>query len=326
MEATPTNKSQSTKLNTMKKIILLLLCFLNADLIGQFIEPDFIFKLAGEDSRGNKDSVMVGYHSDSKTLSISNVELDTRFDNEDISNLKWAKSFEMRMINNLAQSSVSSSQSSKNIIMPYIYDETNCNMADYKQNYLEFAQLFIKCKYPPYKITWDTTVFNNNPCIFQSFIVINTVNNYRVLFNGPETYPTKIELRSQGEIIDSTIQEIQLKYPDNTFDTINVHYVIGFASAGADFVVNTKETFVIQTASIYPNPGHEKIYLDVGNENGLHSEVQVKIFSMFGQQILMKGMINGTSLEVDVSDLIAGPYVATLTVGGKRISGRFVKL
>ncbi|HPN71867.1 MAG TPA: T9SS type A sorting domain-containing protein [Saprospiraceae bacterium] len=308
-------------------ISFLMLCFLSFDTFGQFIKPEFIFTLIGEDALGNKDTVKVGYHSNSLSIIDPRVDLDPRFDNKDISSIKWSKPFEMRMINTLSHFEVGLGKSSKNIIVPYSYEPANCETSEYIQiSNQEYAQLYLKCKYPPYKLTWDTTIFKREPCAANSFIVLNTLPTYISQFINPGAYPNKVELKTEGMLLDSAKLKIDFKYPDNTMDTLDAHYVVGFASAAAKFIVGTKETEVLQAASIYPNPGHEKIYLDVGNENGLHSEVHVKIVSMFGQQILKKGMINGTSLEVDVSDLKAGPYVATLTVAGKRISGRFVKL
>lgn len=150
----------------MKTHLILLICLLTIELNGQFIEPDFIFTLIGEDAQGNRDTVKVVYHKNSLSICDWRTELDPRFDNEDISDLKWNKSFEMRMMNTLQHSDVSIAKSSKNIIVPYSeYEPEFCVTKSYKQIMnMEYAQLYIKCKFPPYKIVWDTLLFKNNAC------------------------------------------------------------------------------------------------------------------------------------------------------------------
>lgn len=307
------------------KLLLIVFSFISIQLSGQFIEPDFIFKIVGEDSKGNKDTVLVGYHPNS--LSFCNLgDLDPRFDNEDISDIKWTKPFEMRMMNTLQHSDVGLAKSSKNIIVPYSYVPETCNTIAYKQ-YIntEYGQLYIKCMHPPFTLTWDTTVFNNNACAANSFMVLNTLNNYTIAYTDPGAYRNKSELKSSGMLIDSAKLNIHFKYPDNTTETLDAHYVIGFASAAAKFIVGTKESDIGQVSTIYPNPGHEKIYIYVGEEYGASIEVEVKIVSILGQEIRKKAMLSGTIIEVDVRDLVAGAYVAIVSVGSKRISGRFVK-
>lgn len=311
----------------MKITIIFLLGIFSSNLAGQFIKPEFIFRIVGEDTMGNKDTVYVGYHTESLSICDARVYLDPRFDNREVTDKKWNKPFEMRMINTKAHTEVEKAKSSKNTIVPYTYDLFTCPTEAFKQKSgLEYAQLYIKCKFPPFKLSWDSTLFINNSCAANSFIVSNAIPNYSIQFIDPGAFSNKVELKSEGILIDSAKVIIDLIYPDNTKDTLNAHLVIGFASAAAKFIVGTNEQQLTDGISIYPNPSNQRIYMDIGNDFKPYTDIDVKIVSVFGQCIFKKAYLLGNNVELDISDLMAGPYVAMISSGDKRFVGRFLKL
>lgn len=124
---------------------------------------------------------------------------------------------------------------------------------------------------------------------------------------------------------DSAKLNIDLQYSDNTHDTLDAHYVIGFASAAAVFTVGTHDVRIAESFALFPNPSTDKIYLEVKNDLWLKGEVEVKIISMLGQQFTKKTVLTGNRLEVDVSGLVTGPYVVVVSDGEKQGLARFMK-
>ena len=83
--------------------------------------------------------------------------------------------------------------------------------------------------------------------------------------------------------------------------------LIDVVNTGFALAVNNVST---QTIKVYPNPASDNITIDAGE---LRGDYNLKIFNTVGQAITeSNGVLNGQTLNADVSDYATGMYVIQL--------------
>lgn len=88
-------------------------------------------------------------------------------------------------------------------------------------------------------------------------------------------------------------------------------------------VLGTNDNTLENQLSIYPNPTHDNITIELVNN---HSNVTIKLYSILGELIYKKSITNQL-LKIDMSDLSAGMYLLELTDSqSNRVVKRISKL
>lgn len=77
----------------------------------------------------------------------------------------------------------------------------------------------------------------------------------------------------------------------------------------------------ISSLNIYPNPMKETLFIDVING----SELKINLFSIMGQKIETKNIIEGNKLKIELADLPKGIYIVKISGNNSYITKRLVK-
>ena len=112
---------------------------------------EFSFPIFFEDAKGNKDTIVLGYDQSATDA------IDTLFGEKDIKNAPWDTVFEARVTDAYSYSLLYYSK--KQILYK------DCN----KNKRLEATAIIVYCKYYPFVIRWDSSLFNI-PCREKSFL------------------------------------------------------------------------------------------------------------------------------------------------------------
>lgn len=78
-----------------------------------------------------------------------------------------------------------------------------------------------------------------------------------------------------------------------------------------------------RTINVFPNPAHDRIYLESNIAFG--NEAQVQVYNSVGQQVAVQLQRNGTRMEVNISTLPAGLYSILYRDGSEYHSSMFVR-
>ncbi len=158
----------------MKLIQIIVICFCSFFVSAQSLQPEFSFTLYAEDGKGNKDSIIIGYHPEARSDEV----LDTRFADKDIANQPFDSVFEIRGHKVFRLYSSLSVQNPKFINkgmskhLTLRHDTNKCGEPYILQYGPGVGYLLIRMRYPPLKLYWDKSKFsrNDNPCISRSFV------------------------------------------------------------------------------------------------------------------------------------------------------------
>jgi len=90
------------------------------------------------------------------------------------------------------------------------------------------------------------------------------------------------------------------------------------------FIVNTQEFPKLQQISLFPNPTTDHLQLDLSEIST--PSLQIRIFSLLGQEVKGIRAISGRLQPIEVNDLASGVYFLSLEKEGQLLwSERFVK-
>ena len=322
----------------MKKNLILTILLLQFRLLSQGLQPEFEFKIYAEDSKGNKDSVIIGYDHQANT----DISIDTRFGDSNIGNIKFDSIFEMR-VHKVTYLPVKTSSPvlqtygvSKRITLHYNNGASSNNCLPYGRSAYGF--ILIKAKYPPIKIYWNKKEFDKiiNPCIGRSYFLFN---EYFTQEYPPEKIPYTVYLEETSLIIDSvrsipteyvngfpnnTNQKIRIRYFDNTMDTIQLNYQFQFQNNGIRTAIEDES--IIKITKSYPNPCQSvlNVLLPI---TSLNSEaLTTNIFDTNGSLIKVTCKISENIITMDTSTLEVGFYILKIIdINNKIYISQFIK-
>jgi len=107
-------------------------------------------------------------------------------------------------------------------------------------------------------------------------------------------------------------------------DSVNLSQVV-FAKQQLGILgcapTNIYEDGWISSLNIYPNPIKETLFIDVINS----SELKINLFSIMGQKIETKNIIEGNKLKIELSDLPKGIYIVKISGNNSSITKRLIK-
>jgi hypothetical protein len=290
-------------------------------------KPFFEFTLYAEDSKGHKDSVVIGYAKDvdvSKPLDSSYLDrgITTKFDS--VFEIRAHRFSYIYVHDDLPQNE----KLSKHLTVRYINGENTCNI-DTNFHASRFAFVAIKCKYPPVKFYWDKTAFNNPKfiCLNESILVSDEYILQEYQPDASYVAPYRRYLAKDNVRTDSLKEPFfsdygwRLRYKDNTFDTLQANYVIQFRGK-----VLTGVSDIIQSISkSYPNPCREQLNVllpVVKSEN-----LVVNIHGVNGYLMQATHKFRDGIVSIDTSPLSIGEYIVeVITANKQRFSGKFVKI
>jgi Secretion system C-terminal sorting domain len=323
------HKLNKSKMRAFTVLYLLLLfsCTLNAQQ-----KPEFEFTLYGEDAKGHKDSVVIGYHKDA----IKEWDIEPTFGDVGIVNRKFDTIFEMRVhkhkyIYQVLSEMVRIGNVSKHITLQYgsLRHTPQPNETCVPYGLSQYGFILVKVKYPPIKFSWDKLKFSiaNNPCISQSFLIDNEAFTQE---GSPEINPNypypPTYFVNQNFLIDSLTKRIprgvNYKYSDGTTDTLQGNYTFIFRNYSIYRPVAVDDIKGIQVKS-YPNPCNEILNINLPETL---ERVRVNIYSNYGALMQATHSISSTIISIDTTPLSIGNHVIEIIGNnGKRYLGKFVK-
>lgn len=97
-----------------------------------------------------------------------------------------------------------------------------------------------------------------------------------------------------------------------------------YSNGSECFIVNTEEFLVLQQISLFPNPANGYLQLDL-SEIAIPN-LQIRIFSLLGQEMQNFSASTGQIQQIEVSDLASGVYFLGVEKEGQIIWGeKFIK-
>lgn len=121
----------------------------------------FSFKMFFEDAIGNKDSIIIGFDPNATN------GIDEDFGEVNIYNAMWTKDLELR-----------AGETSSGIMNNYDTTEAIINskiqISKKTCDFFDMTKFIFKCKNFPLKISWDTTAFSSDSCLYSSYITTGT--------------------------------------------------------------------------------------------------------------------------------------------------------
>jgi Secretion system C-terminal sorting domain len=301
----------------MKKItILTFFTMIWVTGFSQTLQPEFEFKLYGEDSKGNKDSVIIGYHHDASTDDV----LDTRFGDKNTIDSKFNPIFEMRVHKveylYVIPQILAVTGVSKRITLYY---KKSADCVPYGKS--RYGFLLMKVKYPPVKLYWDKEQFDKGkaPCVGRSYLVNN---EYFTQEYPPELVPFTVYMSENGLLVDSlrekttqyingfpnyTLKNVKITYPDGTRDTLQSNYQFQFQNTGI------RSATIEQAQSIkkiYPNPCQEQLNLLL--PSFAQEPVVVNVYGLNGALLQAAYKYSDGVISIDTTPLSMGQYVVNI--------------
>jgi Secretion system C-terminal sorting domain len=296
------------------------------------IKPEFEFTLYGEDARGHKDSVIIGYDRTAKSTG----ELETQFGDISIANQKFDSVFEMRVhktgyIYRITDQVIKRGEIAKHITLRYGFNKSSPppNEPCAPDGLSKYGFILIRVKYPPIKFNWDKSKFSytNNPCATQTFMIDN---EYITQEGQPETnrnYPYPPTYLSEKDyLVDSLnkkyIGNIAYKYLDGTVDSLQGNYTIIFRNYSIFRNVATDDIKGI-AGKTYPNPCRETLNVNLPES---FERVKVNIYSVDGALMQATHTISSTIISIDTEPLSIGSHIIQIIGNnGKQYVGKFIK-
>lgn len=289
-------------------------------------KPEFEFTLYGEDSRGHKDSVIIGYAHDANTEPY----LDTVYGDKNIANNKFDSVFEMRVHKIHYLSSYLNSYSmfgvSKRITLGYY--NTHSNVASCVPYGLsESGFVLMKIKYPPFKLTWDKRLFdktNADSCVGQSFFLFEELTDYPPypIFQPVFMQKNSILIDSVQLKVDKILSNTLIPYPDGTKDTLERNYLFRFVSNGLG---SPTENLTEIISKVYPNPCQDQLNLFLPAVKA--SILMVNIYGTNGVLMSVAHIYANDIVSVETSTLSTGNYIVeAITDDNRRFIAKFIKI
>ncbi len=318
------------------KVALAFFFLYSAICFSQTKKPEFEFTLYGEDSRGHKDSVIIGFDHNAIAFSV-----DTSFGDKNITNTKFDSVFEMRVHKltyagayNDSYPFLLQSGTSKHITLSYRNQQNEPGCVPYGVSGYGF--ILMKVKYPPVKLSWDKNVFeksNANYCIGMSYLVDN---EYVTQELTPEQYPFTVYMYKTSVLVDSliyypqphnvgphyTLQNIKLIYPDGSKDSLQSNYQFRFKNSGLG---SPTENLAQTINKVYPNPCREQLNIFLPDIK--RGAFTVNIYGINGILMSVAHKYANDIISVETSSLNTGNYIVeVVTNDNKRFIAKFDKV
>ncbi|MFZ1750184.1 MAG: T9SS type A sorting domain-containing protein [Saprospiraceae bacterium] len=306
----------------MKIIQIFLLFIMVSSSWAQTLQPEFSFTLYAEDARGNKDSVIIGYHPDARADQV----LDTRFADKDISHVPFDSVFEIRVhkVRFLYNRGVQNPAFLNKGISKHVtlgHPTSNCLESAYIGNATARGYILVKIKYPPIRFYWDSVLFskNINPCASRSFMFNNELHaDVSLVERLNITYLEEKSFRT-----DSIMVPVVIKLLDGKIDSFQANYLFDFHTLGS--FVSTKDYSTLKNLKAYPNPSQDELHIPIPELTG--EKLSIKIFRKDGILIAAPYTQSNDKITVQTADLPPGQYFMSLnTSDGRAYSTKFIKV
>ena len=287
----------------------------------QSLQPEFSFTIYAEDARGNKDSVIIGYHPDARQDEV----LDTRFADKDISDRPFDSVFEIRvhkvfkLWNKGVQNAAFINKGmSKHLTLKH--DSNKCVESQFFQHGPGITgYILVKMKYSPLKLYWDKSKFSksNNPCVSRSFVFYS-----EKLFDLGFPRSQFNYLEEKSSVLDTVLEPLIFKNNSGMLDTMQANYMITFQKSGV--VVSTSDVPTGIAIKVYPNPCIDKLYISLLENIGEIS--LINIFTQDGSMIDLPFTQSNDKVVIQTENLLQGQYYITMkTSDGRILSTKFYK-
>ena len=281
----------------MKKSIIYLFLFVTCFCIAQKT-PDFVTKFYFVDSKGNKDSIEVGF--DENAIVDGTIQLE--FGEVDISDKPFNKIFDIR---------IGKASNYKNNNIPYTKRKINnlekCDI----YGRARFA-ILVRANFFPITMSWNNNIFKDSCLKSSVFSRSSTV----LLYETNE--PTRRLLKDTSSLL------INQKYMDGvssgpirfladmsdfTQDSVQIFYMIIAKNRAGN--VGIKDNILNNKVNIAPNPVSNELLFKFNENVYLPNNAKLYILNPNGQ-IITEQSINTAQTEVNVSILPAGLYFVQL--------------
>ncbi len=307
----------------MKVLCISFLLIVASNSYSQTLKPEFSFTLYAEDAKGNRDSVILGYHPDARQDEV----LDTRFADLDISDKPFDSIFEIRahkifwlwtkgiqnppFLNKGMSKHLTLTHNSEKCFDPYQFG--------YGRN---MGFILVKIKYPPLKLSWDKTLFSKilHPCINQSFLFYSDYPMY-FMFNH-ELLKKVTYLKEVSEIPESQLIPVKFKNNLGLIDSFQTNYVISFEKSS--MTTSTYETAYTSLQHVFPNPCNYELNIILPEP---FENCDVTILDPIGAILNPEYGHSQYQITINTKPLKAGSYfISVRTKGGKRYIAKFLKI
>ncbi len=318
---------------------LLLIAFFSK---AQVQKTVFEFTLYAQDIRGNKDSIIIGYHPDAQSVTridplFGDLHIDRKFDSifeirghkmGYVHNKSWR--LEKTQEQNIERAyEIRNAGISERITLRY----TNRGEAICTPRGIGGPGfILVKSKYPPVKFYWNKPLFDRvkAPCVGKTYIVPNEIylqesppedpiwNGATVYFSDQDAFSSSL-MRNLGP---ATPQRFLVPYLDGTHDTL-YNFVFMFENSQAR--ITSTEEAIEHISTIYPNPCVDILNVQLPILPSFQG--QVNIYDASGRLSRSeKKWIDSENLNIKVADLNTGFYFLDIIHSdGKHFSAKFLK-
>jgi Secretion system C-terminal sorting domain len=299
----------------MKSIIISYLLGLSLFSQAQTRTPEFQMKLYAQDSRGHRDSVVMGYDT-----SVTNGNMIAAFGEVDISAVPYDSILDLRLDKTNSPSGTRLT-TKKGIIQNS--GKCNSQVRDIATSYLT---ILYHAKYPPVTLSWDSTLIFNT-CLLNSFLFKSTGYLTSRYWPGPSTdsalqvtnmaVNSKLKMRNDYFIFGPNFMS---NLNNGQTDTIWVLYAM-FRSKFIFQSIATNEVEV-QKLKGYPNPCREKLDYDFPDK----ITGEVIVLNPIGQIVYQEKIKQTDKYALDVRGWSTGMYFLHIhDLEGRRYVSMFVK-
>ncbi len=311
-------------MNYLKYILplyILITCFTEG--IKAQEEPEFSFPVYFEDAVGNKDTIIIGYDHSVKESKHPYEEFGEYAITEPFDSV-----FEVRCV------------------PEYIYDTTMMKtliveVEDVDQGIIvsAFCGIYVRAKYPPVTVSYDSSLFQNTP-LSESFFT----RDYGVVTLFPHLWDDIITVfycaEKQSSFQDSFLvynlleehpsgffRPIQMELPVEGYDELQPVAGMFFTFTPFPFLkcregVSTEKAQLFKSLVISPNPVHSSIQFSLPTAG----EWTYEIYNSQGKLMKVDRITSRSRVEIQVSFIdAAGIYFIRVIDGKQYYIGRFVK-
>jgi Secretion system C-terminal sorting domain len=293
----------------MKNILFIICLFALTEAVAQI--PEFSLPLWVKDSKGNKDTVYVGYDHDAKYPL-----WDGDFGEKDIRDEPFVKDLDVRL--GTPKSAFSSE-------LPFLskrdYGNTSCYLPapnTTKVLVQKWSYMYISAKNFPISISWDSTLIDPN-CTHNSFFHRHVLSK----LNNPQIAAERILLRKHSGNLVLTKPFMQ-KFIPATYDTVLpggdtlyclILYIFDKQKECTECPikgawVGTSDIEAGSHFSLAPNPAYSTIRITSSDTDPNNAIRAYEVLDITGQRMRAQNVdaAAGTSLDIDIGDLPNGIY------------------
>ncbi len=270
-----------------------------------------------EDAAGNRDTITVGYDLD------ANFTYNPDFGEVDIKDVPWDSVFEVR-----------AGQKDAGVIHDVILSKKIINRS-FKSRYDigcdyggEVIRIFVKAKYLPLTITWDSLYFStvcHNGSYLAPHYLTEIIYNQWFIGNSGEVAPYYCLSQQSACVLDSVGNkyylnaQLTIKNADNTLDTLyplNLYtFPIGHEASPCKGSVDVKDVSPDHTdIKVYPNPGQTTVYI------GYTDRLRWELTDTQGKKIAI-----GSDPWLEIGELPQGVYFLNIHISDRVITKKVVK-